>query len=174
MEYCVTISPDPKKKIERKEYQAMSPQKQYQTLAYRIGQLCRGCRLIKSYKFIFEISSSGNIHAHGSIIMEQTENNLHVMRLKEFQQKVAETFGRSSNKQFLIDVCCKIKQRDDSILSEKYKTWEDYLAKEQKGLPQWMHPIDSINITALREADDEQEMAKEAVRHNDGICLDLD
>lgn len=152
----------------------MSPIKQYQALVYRLSNLCRSCRIIKSYKFIFEISSSGNIHSHGSIIIEPQENNLHALKIKEFQQKVAETFGRSTNRQFLIDVCCKIKVRDDGIVSEKYKTWEDYLNKEQKGLPQWMRPIDSTNILALREADDQDAAHREMVKTNSGICLDLD
>lgn len=174
MEYCVTISPDPKKKIDKKEYQAMAPRKQYQALVYRIANICRSHRLIKSYKFIFEISSSGNIHSHGSIMVEQKENNLHALHIKSFQQQIAETFGRSVNKQFFIDVCCKIKIRDDSIVSDKYATWEDYLKKEQKGLPSWMRSIDSTNIVEMREADDEEQIRRADAKENTGICLDLD
>lgn len=151
MEYCVTISPDPKKKIDRKEYGAMAPRKQYASLVYNISSICQRLRLLYKYKFVFEISANGNIHAHGIIVFEAVDNNLHAMQLKQFKECIAEKYGRTTNKQYYIDVCCKVKLRDDSIESEKYKTWDDYLNKEQKGLPRWMRPINSDNIIEIRQ-----------------------
>jgi len=162
MEFKVTISPDPKKRIQKKEYGAMAPRKQYQTLVHNISSLCAKIRLISKYYFIFEISNNGNIHTHGTIHVQDTSNNTHMLAIKTFQQNITEILGRSANKQYYMDVCCKIKPRDDTIVSDKYSSWEDYLAKEQQGLPTWMKPIDSDNIKTVREMIDFHEEERRA------------
>lgn len=141
LEYCVTVSPDPKKRVAKKEYGAMSPKKQYQHLEYRIASICSLIKDIKNWRFYFEISGNGNIHAHGSIYLIKTEGNTHCMAVKEFQRLLCNHFARNTNSQYFMDIAVKIKPRDDSIVSEKYKTWDEYLMKEQHLIPAWMRPL---------------------------------
>lgn len=160
MEFCVTISPDPKAKIVKKAYGAMSPLKQYQHLAFTIRRTCNGLRKqFLNWNFVFEISGSGNIHAHGSIFLNDTSDNLHMLHVKTFQTRICGEYAPRAKNQFMLDVCCKIKKRDDSILSESYKTWDDYLMKHQKNLPVWMRPIsknDNHQIDVEFRADDRE------------------
>lgn len=147
IEYCVTINPDPKKRIGNKQYAAISPRKQYQYLVYYIAKATVG--KIDKFRFIFEVSGSGQLHAHGSIYIEPQEDNTHMFAVKSFQHKICTQFARNTNSQYFMDVCCKIKIRDDNIVSDKYKTWEDYLNKHQANRPQWMLDINSTDIPRI-------------------------
>lgn len=165
MEYCVTISPDPKAKIVKKTYGAMSPLKQYQHLAFTIRRTCNGLRKqFIDWKFVFEISGSGNIHAHGSIFVNDTSDNLHMLHVKTFQTRICGEYAPRAKTQFMLDVCCKIKKRDDGIISDSYRTWEDYLNKHQANIPKWMSPIgktQEVNIFLEDMADEREKYVKE-------------
>lgn len=146
LEYCVTVSPDPKKVIGKTEYGAMSPKKQYQHLCYRLASTCCLLKDIKNWRFYFEISGNGNIHAHGSIYLIKTEGNTHCMAVKEFQRLLCMHFARNVKKQYFMDIAVKIKLRDDNIVSEKYKTWDEYLMKDQHLTPRWMMPLTPSDV----------------------------
>lgn len=178
MEYCVTISPDPKKKYilrnRNKDYGAMSPRIQYKELVYNIATISGRIKDISDYYFVFEINTAGNIHAHGKVIMG-TEYTA-PLDIKRFQQAVAAVFGRHAKTQQMIDVCCKIRLRDDSkSTSLLYKTWDEYLEKDLKKVPAFMKPIKMSEakeyIEWLKAMDAEDIVIKERLMANNNAGL---
>lgn len=171
----MTISPDPKVKIVKKTYGTMSPLKQYQNLEFNIRRILNGLRKsLVNWYFIFEISGSGNIHAHGTITVNDTSDNMHMLHIKTFQTRIAQCYAPRAKNQFMLDVCCKIKKRDDGIISESYKTWEDYLQKHQKNLPKWMKPIEKgdSHQVSWEEQTEEREIAQQKFYLYDLSSLD--
>lgn len=153
MEFCVTVNPDPKKKVGKTQYAAMAAKKQYSHLAYVLSYTSARMIGIKSWKYYFEIGSQGTIHAHGSIFIDLKDDNSHMMVINEYQRYICNHFARNTNSKYYMNICCTIKQRDDTIVSEKYPTWDEYLLKHQKNRPDFMKPVESTMtdlITQMR------------------------
>lgn len=146
VELHVTINPDPKRKHLGVQWGAMQPKKQHRSLMYCINHFIYKSfrQTIQYYRFIFELGTNGNVHTHGTIIIEGCPANTHMLKVKAFIREVCNYYGRSINNEMLMRACCMVKPKDDTLFGDGlYKTWEEYLNKDQKRIPKWMIGFDS-------------------------------
>lgn len=150
IEFCITVNPDPKKSVSNRSYGALSSKKQYNILSYRLASAARR-KAITDWRFIFEIGSQGHIHAHGSIWLNDTSDNSHMLEVKEFQRLICEHFARKTSSQYWLNICCTVKRRDDDGWGDKQKyiSWDEYLGKHQEARYKWMMPISKATPLCL-------------------------
>lgn len=140
-EMHITINPDPKRKHLGVQWSCMSPKRQYKSLCnsikYFIDKVFRN--KAQYYRFVFELGTSGNVHAHGTIIIDKCPANTHMIAVKRYVNEICKNYARSCNNEMLMKACCMIKPKNDTLFGQGlYKTWEEYLNKDQNRIPKWM------------------------------------
>lgn len=157
VEYHVTVNPDPKRRHLGKQWSCMTPRRQHRSLCYSIHHFIHKCfrSKIQYYRFIFELGTNGNVHTHGTIIIEGCPANTHMINVKSFIRQICEYYGRSINNEMLMRACCMIRPKNDTLFGAGlYKTWEEYLNKEQHRIPKWMTGFDSsTELYRIRDLD---------------------
>lgn len=155
-EMHVTINPDPKRKHLGKQWACMSPKRQYKSLCYSIKHFIDKVfrDKVHYYRFVFELGTSGNVHAHGTIIIDSCPANTHMLKVKRFVTSMCEYYGRSVNNEMLMKACCMIKPKNDTIFGQGlYKTWDEYLNKDQNRIPKWMKSFSNSDFPTFEGYD---------------------